>query len=305
MTSLSVVIPTWQRASWLDRCLSALRLQEPTPGEVIVVGRPEDRPAREVVERHLAARKLPMRWADVRRPGHVAPVLAGLEAAGGDLVAFLDDDAEPEPCWLSELLAPFADARVACVGGRVLMPTVEKIVRPDAGQIRWYGKHVGNVAALEGPEPVDVSGVMECNWAWRREALRSLVFDPRLDFDDASMYGLDLCLQARERGWRVVYQPAARVTHHLAPRDPSLDREERVQRRLSYARNYTLIGLKHFRGCRRAAFVAWWWLVGERSAYGVGGAIVDALRGRSHILPLTVAALRGRWQGVRAWRQGR
>ena len=44
----------------------------------------------------------------------------GIAAAAGELVAFLDDDAVPEPRWLEELVAPFADERVAGAGGLVL-----------------------------------------------------------------------------------------------------------------------------------------------------------------------------------------
>ena len=36
----------------------------------------------------------------------------GIEAAAGDIVAFIDDDAVPHPGWLSELVRPYADARV-------------------------------------------------------------------------------------------------------------------------------------------------------------------------------------------------
>jgi len=41
----------------------------------------------------------------------------GVEYASGDLIAFLDDDAWAEPTWLEHLVAPFADASVAGVGG--------------------------------------------------------------------------------------------------------------------------------------------------------------------------------------------
>jgi GT2 family glycosyltransferase len=216
-------------------------------------------------------------------------------------VAFVDDDAEPEIGWIAALLEMFADPLVACVGGRVNTVDFKGIVHRDAGRIRWYGKHIGNIGALDVSQPIDVDAVVECNWAWRTDMLRRLCFDPALDFDDASMYGLDLCLQVKERGYRVIYQPAARVLHHEAPRDPSLDRGDRTRRVLSYSRNYTYIALRRFRGLRRRVFPLWWWLVGERGSYGLAKAGIDlVLQGRA-VWPVVRASFAGKSEGIRAW----
>lgn len=297
---VSVIIPTWQRAPWLERCLTALEAQTRRLNEVIVVGRAEDTAAQEVVAQHA---QLPVRWVEVDRPGHVAPVKRGLEEAQGEIVAFLDDDTEPEPGWLSAIIAPFEDPRVACVGGRVVVQGIRAKVLPDAGRVRWYGRHIGNVGQREDPHPVDVDGVMECNWAWRRSVLSTLTFDPILDFDDASMFGLDLCLQARRAGYRVLYQPEARIVHHVAPRDPSLERSDRVRRTYAYNRNYTYIALKHLRGPRRLAFLAWWWGIGERGAYGLAKGLADLIIQGAQVWPLVRASFEGKREGIRLWQR--
>lgn len=298
---ISVIIPTWQRAPWLEACLGALGRQDPLPGEVIVVGRVEDVAARRVTEAVAARAPLPVRWVEVEGPGHVAPVRRGLEETSGDIVAFLDDDAEPQPGWLKALMEPFADPYVACVGGRVVTPGFHGRVKRDAGRIRWYGQHVGNVAALEAHGIMEVDGVMEGNWAWRTAVLRSLALDGVFDFDNASMYGLDLCLQAKALGRKVLYQPSARIVHHAAPPDPALDRTDRPRRTLAYSRNYTYLGLKHLRGPRRLVFLAWWWLVGERGSYGLATTAIDMIRMGGGVAPQVRASFAGKWAGVRAW----
>jgi len=151
--TVSVIIPTWRRAPWLVRCLTAVLAQGPRPHEVIVVGRAEDREAQEVVEEAARTTTVPVRWVEVNRPGHIPPIQAGLASVQTPIAAFLDDDAEPEPGWLQALLEPFADPRVGCVGGRVVTPGFRGKVRRDAGKIRWYGKHVGNIGTLEMPRP--------------------------------------------------------------------------------------------------------------------------------------------------------
>lgn len=295
------MVPTWKRAEWLARCLESLAAQTLLPTEVVVVGREEDESAQDVVAAASESAPFALKWATVDKGGHIAPVQKGLSEASGEIVAFLDDDTEPLPHWMEALLEPFSDQRAACVGGRVDTTGFVGIVHPDAGRIRWYGKHVGNVAALETSGSREVDSVMECNWAWRVDILRSLEFHPVFDRDDGSMYGLDLCLQARSKGFKTIYKCDARVIHHAAPRDPTLSREDQRPRTTSYARGYTFIGLKHFRGLHRWLFVAWWFLVGERAAYGPFGGLADAFRSRFSGLPMLTASLIGKWQGVRFW----
>ena len=290
---VSVVVPTWRRAQWLERCVDAVLAQEPPPGEVLVVGRAADAEAVAVVERRAPG----VRWVEVSEAGHVAPVRAGLAEARGVLVVFLDDDAEPQGEWLRTLLAPFADPRVACVGGAVVETEGSPRIPRDAGRIRWYGEFAANVAAVRTGGARDVDGVREANWAWRADVLRTLDFGPLFDTDDASMYGVDLSLQARARGHRVVYVPTAVVAHHSAPRDPALDRADAPARTFSYSRNYTYIALRHLRGARRLAFLAWWFLLGDPGSPG----LLHVVRGWRRGVPAR-ASFGGKVAGIRAWR---
>jgi GT2 family glycosyltransferase len=237
----------------------------------------------------------------VAQSGHVPPILAALDAVTTDLVAFIDDDAVPEPGWLAALVDVMQDPAVACAGGYVYTEGNRPIVHADAGTIRWYGKHVGNIGALESPRPVEVDAVMEGNWCWRTLMMRSLEFDSVLARDDAVLYGLDLCLQVTARGAKVVYTSAARVVHTPGPRTGAFDREDPRARR-SYGRNYTYIALRRFTGMRRVAFVVWWWLVGERASYGVATAVADGLRGRVGTEAI-LSSFRSKADGVRAWGQ--
>lgn len=301
--TVSVVVPTWLRAAWLERCLRALARQHRPIQEVLVVGRAEDTDASVVTRTIGESATFPIHWLEVERAGHIAPVRRGLEEATSDIVAFVDDDTEPEPSWLGALLEAFSDNGVGCVGGRVLTPGFVGKVRSDAGRVRWYGQAIGNVGAREGVIPVRVHSVMESNWAWRRAVLKSLEFDPVLDYDDATMYGLDLCLQADRFGYRTIYQPSARVTHHLAPRDADLDRADTQRRARAYSRNSTYVSLKHLNVARRAVYLAWSWLIGERGSYGLLLVPVDVLSGRRDVLALARASFEGKWEGMRVWRR--
>ena len=298
--SVTVAIPTYRRSDLLARCLDGVLVQEPVPDEILVVARREDTDAHKVIED--ASIRGPVRWVEVTQPGHVPPIRAALDWVTTDLIAFIDDDAVPEPGWLASLVDVMRDPSVACAGGHVYTEGNQPVVHPDAGKIRWYGQYVGNVAAVEAADPLDVDSVMEMNWCWRTSVLRSLAFDPVLARDDAVMYGLDLCLQAKARNERVVYTSAARVVHTPGPRAGSFDRHDYGRARRSYSRNYTYIALRRFRGIRLLAFVVWWVLVGERASYGLATAVVDAFRGRVGRGMIT-ASFRGKLDGLRAWRR--
>jgi cellulose synthase/poly-beta-1,6-N-acetylglucosamine synthase-like glycosyltransferase len=60
----------------------------------------------------------------------------GARACDSEIVAFLDDDALPEPEWLSGLLREFEDPLVMAVTGRILPLSVET----KAGPVRVDGR---------------------------------------------------------------------------------------------------------------------------------------------------------------------
>jgi GT2 family glycosyltransferase len=295
---VTVVVPTWKRPELLSRCLDGVLSQRPQAVEVLVVARPEDDEAWAIIDQAAVSDRI--RGVEVHEPGVVPPVRAALEACSTALMAIIDDDAVACPGWLGALLDIMEDRRVSVAGGFVFTPGTRVRKRRNAGRITWYGQHVGNVAAMESPTPVAVDGVMEGNWIWRTEVLRSLDFAPLFRGPNGAMYGLDLTLQAKERGHSVLYTSWARVLHTPGARSfDQFDRDDVAERRV-YSKNYTYIALRHRRGCRRLLFALWWWLVGERGSYGIATALMDALNGKLDRRTLR-ADFSGKADGVRVW----
>jgi GT2 family glycosyltransferase len=129
----------------------------------------------------------------------------GLRAARGDIVAYIDDDAWPDPRWLTYLTAVFATTPHSAVGGPNIPP-------PEDGEL---GACVAN--APGGPIHVLLSDteaehIPGCNMAFRRSALESIGgFDEqfRKAGDD-----VDVCWRLREQGLTIGFSPAAVVWHH-------------------------------------------------------------------------------------------
>lgn len=305
---VSVIVPSYRRPDFLVRCIESLVGQTRRPDEILISFRADDEQTRVAVQRIARdERVVPIRAVEIEAPGHLPPIEAAAAVARGEIVVVVDDDVTVPPGWLERIIRNFADPDVGVVGGRVIAPGRE-VPHPkrNAGQLSWYGHHPGNIASVANGGPRQVATVMECNWAWRRDLLNSLEFDPVVNFDDAAMYGLDLCLQARDRGFRVLYDPEAAAFHHLAPRDPVLDRADRPRRFFAYCRNYTYIILKHLGWPRRIAFLVWWFLVGERGAWGVASFAFDrGIARRRGDLPGFGFIMRAKLEGVRLWAKRR
>lgn len=119
--TLSVVVATLGRPDPLRRALTSLRAARPGPDEVLVVDGDEQGAARPVVEEQGLLADFPVRH--VRAPrGLTRQRNAGLRAAAGDVVLFLDDDARVGPDVLGAVRAAYADAAVVGCTGRVVEP---------------------------------------------------------------------------------------------------------------------------------------------------------------------------------------
>ena len=139
------------------------------------------------------------------RGGLAAARNVGLSRASGELVAYLDADARPEPEWLSFLVQPFLSRDVASAGGPNIVP------RDDP----WFSQCVAR--APGGPSHVLLDDriaehVPGCNMAVRRDVLAALGgFNPSFlrAGDD-----VDFCWRLQARGWKIGFAPGAVVWHH-------------------------------------------------------------------------------------------
>jgi GT2 family glycosyltransferase len=138
------------------------------------------------------------------RQGLGAARNAGLDAATGEIVAYLDDDARPDPQWLRYLAASLAASSDAAVGGPNLAPpgggaVADAVARAPGGPV-----HV----LLADRDAEHIPG---CNMAFRADRLREVGgFDPQFR---AAGDDVDICWRFRERGWTIGFHPAAVVWH--------------------------------------------------------------------------------------------
>lgn len=112
---VSVVINTYNRGASLRHTLAALRYQTHPEFEVVVVNGPSTDDT-EAVLAEAADTVRAFRCPDV----HLSKSRnVGIAHAAGDVVAFIDDDAIPEPGWLAGLAAAYDAPEVGGAGGIV------------------------------------------------------------------------------------------------------------------------------------------------------------------------------------------
>ncbi len=111
--SVSVIIPTFNGASGLDRSIASLHRQTLRPVEIIVVDDGSTDETRAVAERARALGLVDMVICHGTRCGRSAAINAAARFAGGDLLLTVDADTVFEPTAVARLAAVFADPRVA------------------------------------------------------------------------------------------------------------------------------------------------------------------------------------------------
>jgi O-antigen biosynthesis protein len=222
---ISVVICTYNRPDRLKVCLRHVQRQQYPAFEVIVV---DNCPEAGEVRAQVASFGDPTyRYVAEPRVGLSRARNTGVAAASGDIVAFLDDDEEPNDYWLAALAAGFARSRdIGCVTGLILPARLDTEAQALFEELGGHSKGRGfepAVFAADGPQsplyprpPFGAGG----NMAIRRETLAKIGrFDTALGAGTPARgaedtLALTLVMLA---GDKIAYEPAAFVRHHHYP----------------------------------------------------------------------------------------
>jgi len=136
---VSVILCTYNRCELLSTILESLAasmVPDSMDWEVLVVDNNSTDDTRGVVESFRARHGDRFHYLFESTPGKSYALNAGIGAARGEIVAFVDDDVTVEPTWLRNLVVSLDTHDWAGVGGRTL--TTNEVIPPD-----WL--------ALDGP----------------------------------------------------------------------------------------------------------------------------------------------------------
>ena len=195
---ISVVVASYNGSNTIRECFEGLLKLDYPNFEVIVVndGSTDETPT--------IAGEYDFRLINTDNQGLSNARNTGIEAATGEIVAFLDDDAYPDQDWLKYLAITFMTKDCVGVGGPNIAPLDEGKIADCIANSPGGPLHV----LLSDIEAEHIPG---CNMAFRTECLKAIGgFDPqfRVAGDD-----VDLCWRIQETGWWIAFSPAAMVWH--------------------------------------------------------------------------------------------
>lgn len=210
----SVVINTYNRAHTIERTLHSLRNLRHSNYEVIVVNGPSIDNTEAIL----------LVYAGMVRIGHCSEANlsksrnVGIAMSAGDIVCFLDDDAVPEPHWLSDLEVAYSDPSVAAVGGYIRDHTgyayqSRALVCNRFGVGQDFAS-IEDAGITEGPMPDRYFSLTGTNCSFNRKVLIDIG-----GFDEEYAYFLDetdVIVRLVDAGHKVKYMPSAEIHHKYA-----------------------------------------------------------------------------------------
>lgn len=240
---VSIVVNTYNRGDSLRRTLQSFTYLDYPEFEVVVVNGPStDNTAAVIAE-----------FADRIKVGNCAnrnlseSRNIGVALAAGEIVAFIDDDAYPDPAWLDRLVEGYDDDEVAAVGGPVYDHTGAALQARYTFGTRLGDARVGIDEAnptelLNTPWSVEFVNTLGTNSSFRRDRLIGIG-----GFDEEFEYYLDensVCWRLVEQGWVVKALDDGYVYHKFLPSD--VRGENRAARnRYQVIKSKCFFALKH------------------------------------------------------------
>lgn len=227
--TISLIIPTYNRAETLRRTFAFLAKAEEGPEEVIVVDQSRDEAVAGEIRALCEGAPFAARYVFQAVASSTMARNRGMDEAGSDVLLFMDDDVDVAPGTFRQLRLLFADGQLALAGG--LDKQTEYTNSPAGyffGKSSWRKRGIGHVTSgMYGRFPLRCGEQTPTEWAmgFFFAVRRSCVERWRLRFDEhfsSYAYAEDLaftaefCRRARQEGLRCVMSSLLVVDHRYS-----------------------------------------------------------------------------------------
>ncbi|MEK6855956.1 MAG: glycosyltransferase [Nanoarchaeota archaeon] len=204
MTKVSIIIPVKEINDYILEFVPIILKQDFKDFEILILPDKFD--------------KLNFAKTKVIATGHIGPAEKrdiGVKKSKGEIIAFIDDDAYPEKGWLSEAVKIFEDEKIGIVGGPNLTPEKSNRFQVVSGEALTSWLVSGPVAyRYKKVKRIESDDLPSCNLIIRKSLFKKIK-----GFDTSFWPGEDtkLCLDAKNEGYKIIYDPKVAVYHHRRP----------------------------------------------------------------------------------------
>ena len=222
---LDVVIPTYNRGALLKQAIDSL-LRARVPAElsvkIIAVDNNSNDNTKAVISELAETSNGRVSYVFEKQQGRSPALNAGIAAATGDLIGFIDDDEEIDEAWYETILSAFKNNQVDFIGG----PYVPRF---EGDVPEWLPKdHTAVVGIVDGGDkvvPFDESYpgmLMGGNAVFRRQVLERVgSYSTALGRSGTRLLSCedeDMYQRLRAAGARGLYLPQL-IVYHFIPRE--------------------------------------------------------------------------------------
>jgi len=215
--AISVVICAYNGEEWIEECLDGCSAIDYPNFEVILVDDGSSDHTLALAE--SKAKKYGFKvLAQAANGGLSAARNRGMEAASGEIIAYLDQDAYPDEHWLRYLAITFLSTQAAVVGGPNINPLCAGPLSDCVDQAPGNSQIV-----MRDAESAD--HIPGCNLAVRKAFMKSIG-----GFDLRYRYGGDdvnFCWKVIKSGGRLAVSPGAMIWHYRRKNIASFWRQQK------------------------------------------------------------------------------
>ncbi|MDR6880871.1 glycosyltransferase [Bacillus sp. 3255] len=211
---VSIIIPVYNKWDFTYPCLvSIVENTRGIPYEIIVVDDISDDLTVHIRQfvKHVTVIRNKVKRGFLHNCNH------GAEISRGKYVLFLNNDTQVTPGWLEHLLSlPENDPTIGIVGSKLIYPDGRL---QEAGGIVFKNGFARNYGRLDNPNKHEYNYVKEVDYIsgaslmirkdlWNQMGGFDVLFAPAYSED------VDIAFQARQLGYKVVFQPKSVVVHY-------------------------------------------------------------------------------------------
>lgn len=205
---ISIVIPTFNRASFLSRCVGSLLELDYPQGkfEIIIINDGSTDATQTVLFNNFGTQNGKIKYfLNGKNEGAAASRNSGFRRAQGELIVSLDDDCLVERSWLRDLVGTFSRFPYAsAVGGSVVNPTQTRLAQSS---------HIIEFSSwLPIGKARPVKNIPTCNIAYRKADINGFSFPEELKgsvYED-TLFNYNLFCSGRV----IIFDPKIKIYHY-------------------------------------------------------------------------------------------